>query len=105
MSDVDALKSQFMPKYLEVGEYKFYQFLINYALNKLVLIDKNVYKGISPNLEFLEYYDRFIILYRREGDFSYLEVAKLFRKAAHKIYRIMLKKNMTQPNIKFLNLV
>lgn len=101
----DVLKKEFIPKYLADGEQKFYRFLLFYALNKLVLIEQGIYKGISPNLEFLDYYDRFIILYRKEGDEVYLRVAKILRKAAHKVYRIMLKKNMTLPNAKFLNLV
>jgi len=102
---VDILKQEFIPKYLASGEQKFYRFLLVYALNKLIAIEKEVYKGEIPNLEFLEYHDRFIILYRREGDEVYLQVARLFRKAAHKIYRIMLKKKMTEVNLKFLNLV
>jgi hypothetical protein len=102
---VDVLKQEFVPKYLAAGEQKFYRFLIIYALNKLVAIEQGVYKGEVPNLEFLSYYDRFIILYRREGDEVYLQVARLFRKAGHRIYRIMLKKKMTEVNPKFLNLV
>ena len=98
-------KEFFVPKYLADGDQKFYRHLLLYALNKLVLIDKGVYKGISPNLEFMDYYDGFIILYRREGDEVYLQIARNLRKAAHRIYRIMLKKNMTVPNSRFLNLV
>jgi hypothetical protein len=101
----DGLKKEFVSKYLAVGEQKFYRFLLVYALNKLVLLDKNVSVDPTPDLEFLDYHDRFIILYRREGEEVYLRLARLFRKAAHKIYRIMLKKGMTPPNAKFLNLV
>lgn len=101
----DILKQEFVPKYLAAGEQKFYRFLLVYALNKLVLIEQKVYKGLTPNLEFLDYHDRFIVMYRREGEATYLEVAKIFRRAAHKIYRIMLKKNMTLVDSKFLNLV
>lgn len=101
----DILKQEFVPKYLATGEQKFYRFILVYALNKLVLIEQKTYKGDLPNLEFLGYHDRFIILYRREGEEVYLQLAKLFRKAAHKIYRIMLKKNMTAVDPKFLNLV
>jgi hypothetical protein len=103
---VNGLKKEFVTKYLAVGEQKFYRFLLVYALNKLVLIDKGDNADpVPPDLEFLEYHNRFIILYRREGEEVYLQVAKLFRKAAHRIYRIMLKKGMTVPNAKFLNLV
>ncbi len=101
----DGLKKEFIPKYLAVGEQKFYRFLLVYALNKLVHIDKGVHIDPTPDLEFLDYHNRFIILYRREGEEVYLQIARLFRKAAHRIYRIMLKKGMTAPNAKFLNLV
>jgi hypothetical protein len=102
---IDSLKEEYVPKYAADGEEKFYHYLLVSAVNKLVLIDQGKYKGTSPELEFLDFYDRFIILYRREGDAVYLRVAHLLRKAAHKIYRIMLKKNMTASNAKFLNLV
>lgn len=101
----DGLKEEYIPRYLASGEQKFYRFLLVYALNKLVIIDKGDYKGVSPELEFLTYHSKFLIIYRREGDDNCLQVASLFRKAAHKIYRIMLKKKMTTINNKFLNLV
>jgi hypothetical protein len=101
----DVLKQEFLPKYLANGEHKFYRFLLIYALNKLIAIENGIYKGETPNLEFLNYHDKFIILYKREGDEVYLQLARMLRKAGHKIYRIMLKKNMTEINHKFLNLV
>lgn len=102
---VEALKKNFVPKYLATGEQKFYRFLLLYALNKLIYIEKDFFKGKSPELEFLDYYEQFIILYRREGEEVYLELARVFRRAAHKVYRVMLKKSMTERNAKFLNLV
>lgn len=102
---IDSIKQDFLPKYIAIGELKFYQFLIFYALNKMIVIQKESYKGITPDLEFLEYHDASVILYRREGDEVYLKLARCFRKAAHKIYRAMLKKNMIDRNVKFLNLV
>lgn len=101
----EVLKKEFIPKYLATGDEKFYRFLLTYALKKLVLINNGTYKGISPDLELLDYYDRFLVLYRREGDEVYLQLARLFRRSAHRIYRIMLKKSMTIVNNKFLNLV
>lgn len=102
---VEALKKNFVPKYLATGERKFYRFLLLYALNKLIYIEKGSFKGKSPELEFLDYYDQFIILYRREGEEVYLDLARVFRRAGHKVYRVMLKKKMTERNAKFLNLV
>jgi hypothetical protein len=102
---VEALKKNFVPKYLATGEQKFYRFLLLYALNKLIYIEKGSFKGKSPELEFFDYHEQFIILYRREGEEVYLELARVFRRAAHKVYRVMLKKKMTERNAKFLNLV
>ena len=101
----EALKKEFVPKYQAVGESKFYRFLLLYALNKLVYIEKGTYKGTSPELELLSYYDQFIVLYRREGEAVYLDLSRVFRRASHKVYRAMLKKNMIEKNPRFLNLV
>jgi hypothetical protein len=103
--NTEGIKTNLVPEFLANGEEKFYRSIIFIALQKLVLMDKGAYRGILPHLEYLDYYDRFIILYRREGDEVYLSIAKMLRKAAHKIYRIMLKKKMTVPNTKFLTLV
>lgn len=101
----DNLKQQFVPKYIELGEYKFRQFLILYATNKLIAIEKDAYKGITPDLELLNYYDQFLILFRREGDEIHLDMANVFRSIAHKVYRVMLKKQLTARNFKFLQLL
>jgi len=96
---------ELVPKFVAGGEQKFYRSILVLALQKLIATEKGIYKGIPPHLEYLDYYDRFIILYRREGDEIYLGIAKMLRKAAHKIYRIMLKKDMTTINPRFLTLV
>lgn len=103
--NTDFLQKEFVEKYQKIGEERFCQFLLVYALNKLVSMEKKEYKGVSPELEFLEYYNQFIILYRREGKDIYMVIAKTFRKLAHRIYRIMLKKKLTSVNKKFLNMV
>lgn len=103
--DIDLFKSEFVSKYKSVGEEQFYKFLLVQAITKLVAIESGSYKGISPELEFLNYSDKFIILYRREGDEILLKLAKIFRRTAHRVYRIMLKKSMTVTNAKFLNAV
>ena len=106
--NVEALKKEFIPKYLAAGEEKFYRFLLLYALNKLIFmnkIGKDSFKGKSPELEFLDYGDQLITLYRREDEAVYLDLARVFRRAAHKVYRVMLKKKMIDKNNRFLNLV
>lgn len=98
----EALKKEYMPKYLN-GENSLYRFLLVSSLKKIVMIHRGDYKGSSPELDLLDYHDQFIIMYRREGDPIYLDMARILRKAAHKIYRVMRKKNMTPYNSKFLN--
>lgn len=105
MMSADGLIDEYVPKFNNDGEKKFYHSLIFLALNKLVLIDSGMYKGTPPHIEYLNYSNKFLFLYRREGDGIYLEISKMLRKAAHKIYRIMQKKNMVGLDTKFLNLV
>lgn len=103
---VELLKERFVPEYLATGEPdKFYRFLLFYALNKMVLIEQGFIKETAPDVAFLDSHDQFIMLYRREGELHYLEMARAFRRAAHKIYRVMRRKNMIDYNPRFLNLV
>lgn len=101
----DTLIQEYVSKYTVAGEHRFYNLLIILAIHKLILLEKGSFKGTTPEIELLNLYDKFIILYKRNGEDDYLKVAKTFRKAAHKVYRIMLKKKLTNYNIKFLNLV
>ena len=103
----DSIKKLFINKYSTVGEEKFYKFLITYALNRVVepanSSNKTVY---NPAIELMDYYDMFLKLYRKEGEKIYLDLAKQFRRAAHKIYRIGLKKGLMEKNKdKFLNVI
>lgn len=102
----ELLKEKFVPKYIAAGEPdRFYRFLLFYALNKMVLIEQGFIKEVAPDVAFLDCHDQFIILYRREGHQYYLDIAQAFRKAGHKIYRVMRRKNMIPYNSRFLNLV
>lgn len=101
-----SFKEEFVNKYDALGEARFYKFLLCYAVNKLVMIEiKDLGDRFSPELEFLEHSEKFLLLYRRDDQEIYLVLARVFRKAAHKIYRMMLKKNMIVKSSKFLNLV
>jgi len=108
----EEAKKLFVSKFSSFGNEKFYKFLLNYAVNRLISNDElkktnpqDPPPGLSPEAELIDYHDRFLVLYRREHEIVYLEIAKLFRKAAHKIYRIMLKKDMIKRDNRFLNLV
>ncbi len=100
-----TFKQDFVDRYQSVGEHKFYRNLLSIAINKLIKIRDNEFTGTSPEIEFISYSERFLFLYRRESDPINLELSRVFRKAANKIYRLMLKKEMTQRNPKFLNVV
>lgn len=101
----ENIKDGLVPQYISGGEEKFYRSIIFLALQKLILIENGNYKGLFPHLEYLDYYDKLIILYRREGDEVYRNIAKMLRKAGNKIYRIMLKKNMIKKDDRFFNVV
>lgn len=101
---LDGLKNEYVSKY-QIDKDKFYRDLLVDAFNKLIFISKGDFRGMTPEIEYLEQYNQFIILYRRDGDEGYFEIAKIFRRVAHKVYRIMLKKGMTTRNPKFLNSV
>ena len=66
---------------------------------------KNYKNDFNISVEYIKKHDEFITLFRREGNSEYLNIARIFRKAGHKIYRLMLKRGITQKNNKFLNVV
>jgi hypothetical protein len=101
----EILKKDFVSKYQLMGEDKFYRFLLAYAISKLASIKNKTYDKVYPDIEFMEYYERFMILFRKEGKEVYLHIGKCFRKASHRIYRLMLRQKLTDRNTKFLNLV
>jgi len=109
-------KELFKTKFEAFGNERFYKFLLNYAINKVVEKEAEGTKKtkskiktqeersyISPEIELMDYYDRFIDLFRQEGETVYMDIAKLFRKAGHKVYRIMLKKSLIKKSDRFLN--
>lgn len=98
-------KLNFLDKFYAVGSEKFYNFLLTYSIDKLRKMQDHEYDGISPETELLDYYEKILSVYRSGIDEDHLELAKIFRKAAHKIYRIGLKQKLIKKNKRFLNLV
>lgn len=92
-------------KYRAIGARDFYRFLLTTGISKLVKIKNNDYDGISPEIEFLNYSDQLLFLYRRHNNEDLIEMSRIYRKAAHKLYRLQVKKNFIPKNYKFLNLV
>ena len=99
------IKKDHLTTFLTLGEEKFYNLLLVVSVSKLAYLQKNDIKDKSPEIEFLDYYEENLTLYRRNGEQLYLDLAKVFRKAAHKVYRSMLKKKLIKKNDKFLNIV
>jgi hypothetical protein len=99
------LKKEIINKYKKMGQEKFNRFLVTYCLNILINIQEGNHAGMLPHIELLNYYDKFLAAYRSENKEEYLEIAYSFRKIAHKIYRLSLKKKIAEKNLKFLNIV
>lgn len=102
---IEEIKEELVPMFAANGEHKFYNSIIFLGVKKMIAIEKGDYKGPLPNVEYLDYHDKFLILYRREGEDIYLDIAKMFRKAGNKLYRLMLKKEMIEKDLKFLNVI
>ena len=95
-------KQEFYNTYNKLGPEKFYRSLLASAVESMA---KSKETKIAPDLELLDFYEKFLIVSRREDDAAYLDIAILCRKAAHKVYRVLLKKELTARNGKFLNIV
>ena len=100
-----AVKHDFLNKYRLVGNERFYAFLLSFGVERLIKLRDDKTSSISPEKEFMDYYDHFLVLYRRSGENDYLDLAKIFRRAAHKIYRVGLKQKILKKNNRFLQVV
>lgn len=102
----NALKHDWINKYRSVGHDRFFKFLLAFGTDRLIQIKSGEpTTAISPETEFLEYYEHFLVLFRRSGEEDYLNLAKIFRRAAHKIYRLGLQQKILKRNAKFLQVV
>jgi len=94
--------AKLIDKYNELGEDKFYHFLLVFALKYSVTHDKD---NTTADIYLLNMHDELIFMYRKSGTKNYLDIAKIFRKAANKVYRIFIKKELVVKNTRFLNIV
>ena len=100
------LKRDFVVKYTQIGPDKFYRFLLSSAILKLSIQAENPDKfGKFSDQDLMDYYDKFLVFYRRENEEVYMEIAKLCRRAGHKIYRELRRKNLVEKNSRFLNIL
>lgn len=100
-------KQEFVLKYTAVGKEKFYRFLLSSAIFEMVtqLETPETKTDRYPDQKLLDMYEKFLVFYRRENEEVYLEIAILCRKAAHKVYRALLKQKIVEKNSRYLNLV
>jgi len=103
---MDDMMIALVKEYLTNGESKLYKNLLSQAVKEIVLLlDKDSNYKVYPDRRLLSMSDKFLAQYRINGDESYLVICKIFRRAAHKIYRLLLKKHLVSKNDNFLNLV
>lgn len=95
-------KKVFIDKFTQTGKEQFYTFLMKYASDRL---NKGELQKPTPEIELLNYHDKFLALYRKENNIEFLEIAKTFRRAAQKVYMIMLDVGLAEKSSKFLNIV
>jgi hypothetical protein len=99
------IKKDIVEQYRSIGKERFYQSLLAHGNAKSMLMQKGQYDGVSPEIEMMEGYDKFLILYREDDEEAFLEIANLMRRAGHIIYRNLLNKKLTSVNDRFLNRV
>jgi hypothetical protein len=105
-----TMKKEIIDRYLSLlkihGENGLYALLI---YSGAVYNIKKIHGNISENLsevDLLNLSDNFFILFRKNGDNNYFLLGKVFRRAAHVLYRYLLKKDKSKNiNPKFLNLI
>ena len=101
----DNFKNALVKSYLENGESIFYKKLLANSIKKITFLLQDSNKKNFPHKELLDVSNFFLQAYRSEGDEIYLNICKICRKAAHKVYRVLLKKHLIKENNNFLNLV
>lgn len=101
----DNFKNTLVKIYIEKGEKAFYNKLLSDSVKKITFLLKDGTPNNFPDAELLSISEVFLYYYRMEGEEVYLEISKVCRKAAHKLYRVLLKRHLVKKNSNFLNLV
>jgi hypothetical protein len=67
----------------------------------------NLHNNSEPDLILLNYSEAFFVMYRRTGEDYYSDLGRILRRAAHKVYRELMKQNKNKkPNFnRFLTAV
>ena len=102
MMENKVLTPDYMGKYRILGRERFFNFIVVFGIDKLAKLKNKEYDGVLPHIEFMDHYENILTAYRRGAGEEYLELAKTFRKAAHKIYRVGLQQKIIRKSNKFL---
>jgi|JI7StandDraft_1071085.scaffolds.fasta_scaffold540891_2 hypothetical protein len=90
-------------KLYERGSEVLYAKLILDALSKIKSLPES--REEYPDLLLLKMAEAYLGIYRRDQQKKMLEISKVFRRAGHKVHRILVKKKKIKKNRKFLNIV
>lgn len=101
----NTILQKFLDHFEQCGEIKFYKTILFEAVKQVIVLKTDKECIATPHLDLINLYDAFLSKYRSDGKEQYLIVARIFRKVAHKIYRIMIKDNLINNHPKFLNVV
>lgn len=97
--------NDYVDKYKAKGYDRFYAYLLSSAVSDLIKIQEGKDGINNPATVFLDLAERFVRQYRCENETIFLDISKAFRKAGHKIYRLMRKQNLIPKNNRFLQAV
>jgi hypothetical protein len=100
MSINTNIRDEYLTEFQRIGSEKFFE-------SVLLSASKNI-KDYSKSTEIivLDQAESFFALYRKTGNDSYNEIAKILRRVAHKIYRAKRKINKEMPmNRRFLEII
>jgi hypothetical protein len=100
MSINTNIRDEYLAEFQRIGYEKFFE-------SVLLSASKNI-KDYSKSTEIivLDQAESFFALYRKTGNDSYNEIAKILRRVAHKIYRTKRKINKEMPtNRRFLEII
>jgi|ERR1019366_3067372 hypothetical protein len=92
-------------KYDLLGEKRFYASILKSSIKKVIKVKNGEFKGTSPDIELIDRYDQFLSRFRQEKKESLLKIARIFRKAAHRIHWSLLRNGLTKKDSRFLVIV
>jgi len=95
-----TVQEEYLKEFKRIGTEKFFESVLLSASKSIKDYSK------STELIILDQAESFFALYRKTGNDSYSEIAKILRRVAHKVYRAKRKINKEMPtNRKFLEMI